>query len=57
MNRSDQADALTATIDSAKLNPEGRALIEKPAETPLEKPVEEPAPDEWNEADEPEADS
>lgn len=57
MNSSDQADALTATIDSAKLNPEGRALIEKPAETPLEKPVEEPAPDEWNEADEPEADS
>jgi hypothetical protein len=32
-------------------------LMEKPAETPLEEPLEKPAPDEWNKADEPEADS
>ena len=57
MNRPEEAEALAATINQAQLSPEERALIEKPAETPLEKPVEKPAPDEWNEADEPEADS
>ena len=54
MNRSDQADALTATIDSAKLNPEGRALIEKPPEPLLEPPLEQPAPNEWNAEEMPE---
>jgi hypothetical protein len=53
INRPAEAEALAVTIDQSQLSPEERALIEKPAETPLEKP----APDEWNEADEPEADS
>ena len=57
INRSQEAEALAVTIDQSQLSPEERALIEKPAETPLEKPVGKPAPDEWNEADEPEDNS
>ena len=57
INRLEEAEALAAMIDQSQLSPEERALIEKPAKTPLEEPLEKPAPDEWNEADEPEADS
>ena len=53
INRLAQAEILAAKINPSQLSPEERALIEKPPEPPLEQP----APDEWNEADEPETDS
>ena len=53
MNRPDQAEALTAMIDSSQLRPEEKALIEKPTEPLLETPLEQPAPVEWNKEDMP----